>query len=696
MAIIPGRDEKFINNLTEIVLADLEKESFGVKALVSRSGISQSILSRKLKAATGKTINQFIREIRLQKAFEMLQDENMTVSEVAYRTGFGSPAYFNTCFNEYFGYPPGKVKKAEAAPHPELKPFASGGKEQRSSNRRIIAYALTGILFLIILFYLLKITILNDKRVARRNEEVKTVNSIAVLPFKNLSDSAGNQYFVDGLMEDILTLLCRVRDLRVVSRTSVEQFRNSKMSTSEIAEKLKVNYLIEGSVQKSGNIFRLWVQLIDAQNGQHLWAEVYNEQYSTDIFRFQSRVAKKVAASLDAIIIPRDQKMIDTEPTKDLLARKFAMKGSEMSMKWWETRDGQYLRIASNFFDEALKIDSGYLNAKVGKGMTYLNTGRYDSANLYFEEVIKTDPENRGALDGIGTIYMYTNKTDSAVKYFQKQVELSPNDPWANLNLGQELIFGQNEVIEGLPFFKKAYDLGGSSNASVNMNIGDAYIFIGEYAKGLKYMKETLLLEPSWCGMVQSYCNLLFIQGNYHEGLNFLDSIGKFTLCEYACDIMRFYYHASQRDFKKAEGYLNKAIATDHDSFTWEKGYYDVYCNYLLKETGRNSDALTGLRNSIINYESDLLKVYGLELSRVRLKLAASYAMLGEKEKALEYLSQLEKYGLFEFPISLSFPGFDGLRNDPEFQAIVKRIEDQRAVLREKVREMEESGELRL
>jgi TolB-like protein/AraC-like DNA-binding protein/Tfp pilus assembly protein PilF len=692
----PGKGEKVINNLTEIVLNNLENESFGVRELVNQAGISQSVLSRKIREATGKTINQFIREIRLQKAFEMLRNENLTVAEVAYRTGFASPAYFNSCFNEHFGYSPGKVKKGEVVAQPEVKPVMSGNAKPGSAGRRIIIYVSAATLFLIFMFYILKITIFNYKHNTIDNQSLKSVNSIAVLPFKNLSDSAANQYFVDGIMEDILTLLSKVGDLRVISRTSVEQFRNSKMSTSDIAEKLNTNYLIEGSVQKSGSIFRLWIQLIDGKNGQHLWAEVYDGKYSADIFKFQSSVAKKVAASLDAVIIPREEERIDAMPTTDLIAHKLAMRGGEMYMKWWDTREAQYLTIAINFYNEALKHDPAYLNAILGKGLAYLEAGKYDSARVCVEEVLKVEPENKDAIGAFGTIYMYTNKTDSAVEYFHKLLELSPNDQWGNLSLGQELIFCQNEVIKGLPFFQKAHDLGGKSNPATNMNIADAFIFIGDYPKALKYLKETLLMAPSWCGMVQSYCNLLFIQGNYKEGINFLDSIGKFTPCLYACDIMRFYYHASQRDFKSAEGYLNKAFNNGLDSFTWEKGYYDVYFNYLLKETGRESEARAALEKSVKHYEADMQKAYGLELARDRLKLAASYAMLGEKEKTLNYLSQLEKFGLFEFPLTLSFPGFDNLRGDTEFKSICKRITDKRAAVREKIREMEERGEIDL
>jgi tetratricopeptide (TPR) repeat protein len=159
---------------------------------------------------------------------------------------------------------------------------------------------------------------------------------------------------------------------------------------------------------------------------------------------------------------------------------------------------------------------------------------------------------------------------------------------------------------------------------------------------------------------------------------------------------MRFYYYTSQREFKKAEGYFNKAMDTGYDPMARQEGYYDVYFNYFLKETGRKNEALKGLKNSIKHYEAVMLKVTGYDLTIYRLQLAASYAMLGENKKALDYLSQLEKYGFFEYPITLSFPGFDNLRSDPEFKAIVKRIEDQRAATRAKVREMEEKGELHL
>jgi TolB-like protein/AraC-like DNA-binding protein/Tfp pilus assembly protein PilF len=698
----PTKDQLFISKLTDIILANIGNENFGVKELIQESGMSRHLLIQRLHAINNKNINQFIREIRLQKALEMLKNGKVTASEVAYKVGFSSPAYFNTCFNEFFGFPPGHVKEEKLFDITEIKPaeVTAGHKQKKHAWRTIILLS-SGILFLVVLFYLVyNIFFKNSSADAGNLVKIKE-KSIAILPFKNLSTSIENQYFIDGMMEEIFTDLSKIHDLRIVPRRSVEQFRETSMSVREIAKKLNVEYLVTGSGQKYDGSFRLRVQLIEAKNDKQLWANSYEKEINgpKDIYSTQNEIAQSIASELKATITPEEKKLIEKTPTTNLKAYDLYMKGNEILYKWWATRDNQYIQLALNFFNEALKIDPEYLDLLSGKGNIYSEEGKYDSARIYFERVLKIDGENRNALEGLGGVYMDNNKTDSALKYFQRMLEVSPSDLWPNFYIGQELIFGQNKVIKGLPYFQKAYDLGGSSQAAVLMNIGFAYFFFGEYTKALKYIKETLLLEPSWCGINQDYFNILYIQGNCNEALSFLDSIQNFTTCGSACDIMRFYYYTLQRDFKKAGEYSNKALNVTQSAFIHADGYYDIYYNYLLKETGMGNEAIKGLKKSIEYYEADMLKAHVADLTIVikdRLKTAASFAMLGENEKALKYLSQLEKFGLFEYPITLKFPGFDNLRNDPEFKAIVKRIEDQRAATRAKVREMEQSGELHL
>ena len=148
------RDQIFIRKLTEIIQANLGNENYSIKELAHELGISRYSLSRRLYETTNRTFKHFIREARLQKAFQMLQNEELTVSEIAYKVGFSSPAYFNTCFHEFFGYPPGQVKRTSANNTKETKPVQvkSKHKQNRSSNRTLI-YISSGILLLSVIVF---------------------------------------------------------------------------------------------------------------------------------------------------------------------------------------------------------------------------------------------------------------------------------------------------------------------------------------------------------------------------------------------------------------------------------------------------------------------------------------------------------------------------------------------------------------
>ncbi len=146
----------------------------------------------------------------------------------------------------------------------------------------------------------------------------KPEKSIAVLPFINDSPDTGTVYFINGVMEDILDDLQKIKDLRVVSLTSVQQFKSeTKPSLPEIAKKLNVNYIVEGSGQKSGNKLVLRVQLIAADNEKRLWGESYEKEIKEpkDIYNIQSRITKTIASKLKADIIPEEKELIDKIPT---------------------------------------------------------------------------------------------------------------------------------------------------------------------------------------------------------------------------------------------------------------------------------------------------------------------------------------------------------------------------------------------
>src|SRR4030066_687995 len=175
------------------------------------------------------------------------------------------------------------------------------------------------------------------KTVEKRHlkDPAKLEKSIAVLPFINDSPDQENTYFINGVMEEILNNLQKIKDLRVISRTSAEQYRGQKRPISEIAQELGVNYIVEGSGQKYGNSFRLRAQLIMAEHESHLWGESFQQKITDveDIFSIQIKIAESIAEELKAVISPEEKRLIEKIPTDDIDAYDAFLKGKFATYK---------------------------------------------------------------------------------------------------------------------------------------------------------------------------------------------------------------------------------------------------------------------------------------------------------------------------------------------------------------------------
>jgi TolB-like protein/AraC-like DNA-binding protein len=262
----------FLKKLTEIIEGNLKNEQFGITVLAREMSMSRSNLHRRIKALDGTSVSQFIRKVRLTKALELLQQNSSTISEVAFECGFHSVSYFTSCFHDHYGYPPGKAGKSEpgelnsdSLQHHDTKPIVTK-KQQRLI---ILGSALFVIITVFVLFFIFR-------PFADRNKLHD--KSIAVLPFINDSPEETEMYFINGTMEAILDNLSKIKDLRVVSRTSVEQYRNNLKSSPEIAKEMGVSFILEGSGLKQGDNIRLTVQLIDAIKDRQIWSHTYEKK----------------------------------------------------------------------------------------------------------------------------------------------------------------------------------------------------------------------------------------------------------------------------------------------------------------------------------------------------------------------------------------------------------------------------------
>ncbi len=361
-----SRDEALLNQLKQAVLDNLENDQFSVEQLSQIVGVSRSHLHRKLKKLKGQSISQFIREVRLTKALELLRKDVATSSEIAYRVGFNSPSYFHKCFSDYFGYPPSEAKSAfhNQSQSETLEHHTDLEKHDEAGN--IVASSATvikngghpgsglylGIAFTIIAFVFLGYWVL-DFSAKKQTEAAEPDKSIAVLPFQNLSEDKGNQHFADGLVFDLLSRLALISEFKVISQTSSDTYRKRGLKkTSEIAEDLGVSYIVEGSVQKFENNARITIQLIDATNDVHIWSKPFDRNLA-DIFEVQSEIAILVASELSDVLTEEQTSVIQRSPTENVKA----WESYQLGRHHWSKRTHRSLETSIGYFEDAIEED---------------------------------------------------------------------------------------------------------------------------------------------------------------------------------------------------------------------------------------------------------------------------------------------------------------------------------------------------
>ena len=387
-----------------------------------------------------------------------------------------------------------------------VKPDSSATPQQvspKSSNSRKMAFAVAGVLIVLLVSYFLYSNFNTQKALTDARTEI-TDKSIAVLPFKDDSESGDNQYFCDGMMDEILNHLQKIAELGVKSRTAVEPYRNSTQGFATIAQELDVAYVLEGAVRKYGDRFRVTTQLIEVESGNHLWSETYDGIFSDTIFVVQSNIAKRIASSLNAVITPDEESSLNKIPTADVAAYDLYIRGNHERMRYWQGRDENHLKVAHNLFDEALKIDPNYLQAIVGKGETYFGQSNIDSAFVYADRAINLDPNFNKGYGLKGECYMRLGNSDLATEFLLKAINLPPKDNfwyWYHTALGQVYFRQKNDLLKALPYLKKDLESSVEHSPGYYRRISDIYISIGDYERAKEYIQKSIELYSDFCLM---------------------------------------------------------------------------------------------------------------------------------------------------------------------------------------------------
>jgi adenylate cyclase len=266
----------------------------------------------------------------------------------------------------------------------------------------------------------------HEKSIAE--ETIKPIRSVAVLPFTDLSAKRDEEYLADGVAEEILMALARVRNLRVPARICSFAFRGASVDARVIGERLGVEAFLEGSIRKVENRLRVAVQLIDTRNGYHLWSEQFDREVE-DIFAIQDEIARKVLQGIGLTITPREERRLHTSSTKNVEAYEFYLRGRRLFQKW--TREN--IELARQMFQRAIELDPSFAEAWAGLATAYVHLfgwrGRESDLKKAREASTRSlalDPESAEAHVAAGQGFSTEQRYTEAAAEFEKATELDP------------------------------------------------------------------------------------------------------------------------------------------------------------------------------------------------------------------------------------------------------------------------------
>ena len=463
----------------------------------------------------------------------------------------------------------------------------------------------------------------------RHSDGLERDKSIAVLPFKDFSEARDQEWFCDGMMEEILNHLAKVKDLQVISRTSSMKYKGGNISLEEIARELGVANVVEGSLRKNGEKIRITVQLIDAKSGHHLWSEDYDYEDGNDIFAVHTDVSENVAAALKARLTSEEKSSFAKRDTDNPQAYQFYRKGRHL----WDNRTKASFDSAEMYYKRAVDLDPDYALAYSGLADLYIypNNGlsQLDAipiARDYATKALSLDNTLGEALSTLGFI-------ESAFDYdwiksrrtLEKSIALNRNNPTAHLFYGNLLQYTGQNTQKGIQEIKQALALDPLSS-NLNYVLGRNYYLAGRYDSAYVQLKKTLTLNP---GFNLAAGNLAYV-------------------------------HLAKKEFKSAFEIINQLESAGTSKIFYYKG--------------PNLSYAYGIAGDKINAKLELEKTLAENPNQSPYHVARAYLITNDYDRALTSLEKAYQLrDIWMYILSVD-PTFDPLRTEPRFIALLKTM----------------------
>jgi TolB-like protein/Flp pilus assembly protein TadD len=366
--------------------------------------------------------------------------------------------------------------------------------------------------------------------------------SVAVLPFINMSDDQQNEYFSDGISEELLNVLVRIQELRVPSRTSSFTFKGSEENVVEIGRKLQVDHILEGSVRKAGNRIRVTAQLIDVRSDTHLWSDTYTRELD-DIFAVQDEIAKAIVEALKLTLSLGEQQKISSHSTGNIEAYNKYLQGKYL----WNKRTVQSLYAAIEILQEATALDPEYSQGWAALADAYMILPEYDfgagdesipKARRALEMALELNPESAHALAVSGLLKaQYEFDWDGANADLQKAIELEPGNATAH-QWYADILMPQGRVEEAYEQLTLA-TIADPISVVIRHTPGYFNLWVGRLDEAEKIYMMVLEMDPYFRWTYQNLDMLYTMRGEYDKARHWATRLAEMEGYDPAPDIAR-------------------------------------------------------------------------------------------------------------------------------------------------------------
>jgi adenylate cyclase len=449
---------------------------------------------------------------------------------------------------------------------------------------------------------------------------------LAVLPLANISPDPKDEYFADGLTEELISTLSKIRDLRVIARTSVSQYKSTSKPVSQIGAELEVGSVLEGSVRKAGNRLRITLQLIDVTSQEHIWASTYDRELD-DVFAIQSEIAERTAGALRLELVTSERASIERRPTSNLEAYNNFLKGLNATREWGAKNQTE----AAKFFEDAIKADPDFSAAYAMLAMVCI--GRAG------ESLAPSEAFPRAA----GLI--------------SKALDLDPNSPEGHAARGNLALQHEQDWELAERELRLAISLN-PSNAGAHWWYAMLHRTLKRFDEAIAELRTTIALDPFWEIPEAALLQVVFISGKVEVAISMAEVRRDANPGDPRTHLLLalFYSVVARKDDARRE----LVLLADSENPAIVEGRALAWATIGVPEPAREW----------VSAREEQSKTGYVSATEI----AACYSALGERDRAVEWLDRDYESGDRMLWFSYLTPAFDPIRKDPRFQSLLKKM----------------------